>query len=129
VYLLKQITILCIDDEANTLILRQMLLSIAGYTVLTATDPDDALTLFRCNCVDLVITDQSLLGTTGTELAAQMKLFKPQVPIVLLTGLIDPPSEGGHIDLVLVKGMNPGDFLAAIAKLAARARSARVGTC
>ncbi len=127
--MLKQITILCVDDEANTLILRQMLLSIAGYTVLTATDPDDAITLFRCNCVDLVITDQLLLGTTGTELAAQMKLFKPQVPIVLLTGLIDPPSEGGPIDLVLIKGMNPVDFLAAIAQLAARARSARVGTC
>lgn len=104
-----------------------MLLSIAGYTVLTATNTDDAVTLFRCNCVDLVITDQLLSGTTGTELAAQMKLFKPHVPIVLLTGLIDPPSEAGHVDLVLIKGMNPVDFLEAIAKLASCARSAKAG--
>lgn len=105
-----------------------MLLSIAGYTVLTATNPDDALRLFRCNPVDLVITDQLLSGITGTELAAQMKLFKPRVPIVLVTGLVDPPPEVGQIDLVLTKGMNPPDFLEAIAKLASGSRSAAAGT-
>jgi two-component system response regulator CpxR len=122
-YLPNQITVLCVDDEANILMLRRMLLSIAGYAVLTATNADDALGLFRRNPVDLVITDQLLLGTTGTELAAQMKLFKPHVPIVLLTGLIEPPLEVGYIDLVLTKGMNPPDFLAAIAKLVAGSRS------
>jgi response regulator RpfG family c-di-GMP phosphodiesterase len=119
----NEITVLCVDDEANILMLRHMLLSIAGYNVLTATHAEEALRLFRCNCVDLVITDQLLLGTTGTELAAQMKLFKPFVPIVLITGLIDPPLEVGNVDLLLSKGMNPPDFLAAVAKLISNSRS------
>jgi two-component system response regulator CpxR len=113
----NQITILCVDDEANILMLRHMLLSIAGYSVLTASRADEALRVFRCNRVDLVVTDQLLSGTTGTELAARMKMFKPGVPIVLMTGLIDPPADVGQIDLVLTKGMNPPDFLAAIANL------------
>ncbi len=117
------------DDEANILMLRHMLLSIAGYTVLTAANAADAIGLFRCNPVDLVITDQLLLDTTGSELAAQMKLFKPKVPIVLLTGLIEPPLEVSYIDLVLTKGMDPPDFLAAIAKLVSRARSTQTGSC
>ncbi len=124
--MLNQITILCVDDEANILMLRHMLLSIAGYTVVTATNADDALRLFRYNVVDLVITDQLLSQSTGMELAAQMKLFKPQVPIVLLTGLIEPPLEVGYIDLVLTKGMNPPDFLAAIEKLISRSTTAEI---
>jgi len=125
---LKQFTILCVDDEANILMLRRMLLSIAGYTVVTATNAEDALRLFRYNVVDLVITDQLLSQSTGTELAAQMKMFKPKVPIVLLTGLIEPPLEVGYIDLVLTKGMNPPDFLAAVAKLISGSQSAQAGT-
>jgi hypothetical protein len=41
--------------------------------------------------------------------------------------LIEPPLEVGYIDLVLTKGMNPPDFLAAIAKLVAGSRSRQAG--
>jgi len=96
---------------------RRLLLSIAGYTVLTATSCESAIKLFACNHVDLVITDHLLPDSTGAELASGMKRLKPEVPIVLLTGLVDLPPGYDDVDLLLTKGLTPQDFLGNIAKL------------
>jgi len=109
--------ILCVDDEATGLMARRLLLSIAGYTVLTATSCNTATKLFACNHVDLVITDHLLPDSTGAELASEMKRLKPEVPIVLLTGLVDLPPGYDDVDLLLTKGLTPQDFLGNIAKL------------
>ena len=82
--------------------LRQILLSIAGYKVLTATSPESAMKLFTLNGVDLVITDQLLSGRSGADLTSEMKRLKPEVPIVLYTGLLEPPGDTGA-DLVLTR--------------------------
>src|SRR5271166_7057113 len=115
--------ILCVDDETTGLTARRLLLSIAGYTVLTATSCNTATKLFACNHVDLVITDHLLPDSTGAELASEMKRLKPEVPIVLLTGLVDLPPGYEDVDLVLTKGMTPPEFLADIAKLLAKCPS------
>lgn len=49
--------ILCVDGEPVALQVRALILSIAGYRVLTATTGEDALRVFRLNPVDLVIID------------------------------------------------------------------------
>jgi CheY-like chemotaxis protein len=113
--------ILCIDDEPTGLTARRLLLSVAGYTVLTANSSDCALKLFRCNHVDLVITDHFLADLTGAELVSEMKRLRPAVPIILLTGLVDLPPGYETADLLLTKGITPPEFLAEIAKLVAKA--------
>jgi CheY-like chemotaxis protein len=80
--------VLCVDVEQTGLTARRILLSVAGYTVLTATSGQYALNLFRCNHVNVVITEHLLSDLTGAEMAAEMKRLKPEVPIVLLTGLV-----------------------------------------
>lgn len=112
--------ILCIDDEPTILALSERLLSIAGYKVLTATNGESALRIFTLSHVDLVITDQLLPDRTGGQIASEMKRLKPEVPVILYTGFQDPPPGAEHGDLILVKGMNPPEFLAAIAKLIAK---------
>jgi len=112
--------ILCIDDEPTILSLRQLLLSTAGYKVLTATNGESALRIFTLNHVDLVITDQLLPGRTGGQIASEMKRLKPEVPVILYTGLQEPPPGAEHVDVILIKGMNPPEFLAAIATLVAK---------
>jgi CheY-like chemotaxis protein len=109
--------ILCVDDDPMGLAARRMLLSIAGYEVLIAITGETALQMFRCQRVDLVIADHFLPDSTGTEIIAAMKQLKPEVPVVLLTGEMDPPSGSERADLVLTKGMDPPDFLATVAKL------------
>jgi DNA-binding response OmpR family regulator len=115
--------ILCVDDEPTGLTARRLLLSIAGYTVLTAPSGTSALRLFACNNVQLVITDHLLPDQTGAELVSEMKRIKPEVPVVLLTGLVDLPPGFEQADLFLTKGMTPQEFLAEIAKLLSKAQS------
>ena len=114
--------ILCVDVETTGQMARRLLLSTEGYTVLTVTSGNAALKLFRCNHVDAVITDHLLSDFTGAELASEMKRLKPEVPIVLLTGLIDLPPGYEKADLVLTKGITPPEFLSEIAKLLSKPR-------
>ncbi len=109
--------ILCVDDEVAALALRRLVLSSAGYEVLTAADGAAALELFRCFHVDLVITDHRLPGLTGTQLAAEMKRLKPAIPIVLFSGLVEAPLGSEHANLVITKGMPAVEFLREVGNL------------
>lgn len=115
----NQMVALCIDDQPTILMLRQLVLSIAGYSVLTAGSGAEAMEIFANYRVDLVITEQLLPGRSGTDIAQAMKLLKPNVPIVLLSGFNDLPAGVEHVDLVLTKGMRPEEFLTEIARLVA----------
>ena len=110
--------ILCIDDEGKLLMVRQMVLSAAGYTVLTAASGRAGLELFRRQAIDLVITDQLLPDISGTQVALEMKRIKPEVPIILLTGLPDAPEGAEHADAVLTKGLPVPDFLRSVSQIA-----------
>jgi CheY-like chemotaxis protein len=111
--------ILCVEDDHTALAVRRLLLSIAGYTVLSAENGQAALKLFHCNHVDLVITDHLLPDQTGALLTSQMKRLKPEVAVVLLTAWLDFPSGYDHADLLLNKGITPEVFLEKIATLLA----------
>lgn len=113
----KTSVILCVDDDVAALALRCLVLSSAGYEVLTAADGAAALELFRCIRGDLVITDYWLPGLTGTQVAAEMKRLKPAIPIVLFSGLVEAPLGSEHADLVITKGMPAVEFLREVGKL------------
>jgi CheY-like chemotaxis protein len=113
----KTRVILCLDDDVAALALRCLVLSSAGYEVLTAADGTAALELFRRIPIDLVITDYWLPGLTGTEVAAEMKQLKPAIPIVLFSGLVEAPPGSGHTDLVITKGMPALELLREVGKL------------
>jgi len=119
------LVILCVDDDPTGLTARRLLLSVVGYTVLAATSAEIALRLFGCNRVDLVITDHLLPDLTGSELTAELKRLKPEVPVVLLTGLIEPPPGSERADLLLTKGMTPPEFISEIAQLLSKAPPTR----
>jgi DNA-binding response OmpR family regulator len=109
--------ILIIDDESNLLKVRQLVLASAGYRVLTAETGKAALEVFRRNPVDLVISDQLLPDKSGAQIAVEMKHMKPNIPIILLTGLSEAPEGAEHADLFLTKGLPVPEFLANVAKL------------
>ena len=92
--------ILAVDDESSGLHFRKLILEHAGHTVLSSTGVEDALTLFRANPVDLVVTDHLLGRQTGNDMAAEMKRTKPDVPIILLSGTSSIPEPLVHAGAV-----------------------------
>ena len=114
----KPVVILCIDDDPKALMARRLVLSSAGYDVLTAASGEDALRILRRRDVDLVIADAFLPRFTGTEITKAIKNHDPKIRVVLLTGAPELPS-GVLADLILIKGRAPANFLAEIAKVIA----------
>jgi DNA-binding NtrC family response regulator len=110
--------ILCVDDSESQLWLRTRVLEKEGFSVLSATTAEKALHLLRNNPVSVIVSDHMLSGTTGTELAAQCKKMKPNVPVVLYSGA--PPALMGDVDCFILKGEPISEFLAIIRDLAKR---------
>ena len=80
--------ILLIDDEESLAVSVGDFLEELGYSVTTQTDSQQALALFKSKPehFDLVITDQTMPGLTGTELTLEILKLKPKLPIILCTG-------------------------------------------
>jgi CheY-like chemotaxis protein len=113
-------TILCIDDAEIALRVRKLLLTIAGYDVVTAASGEEGLELFKRDAVDLVIADHFLTDKTGTEIASEMKTIKPHVPILIVSAASDTPEGIEFTDGFLPKGESPEVLLQTIARLLKR---------
>jgi len=100
-------TILCVDDEMLPLTLRTLVLQKQGYQVKTATSASDAMQILDTSHVDLVLTDQLMPGGTGTELARQIKLKMPGMPVVILSGVNEIPTDVTYADLFISKVEGP----------------------
>jgi CheY-like chemotaxis protein len=97
--------ILCVDDEAVGLRVRQILLERAGYKVLTAIDGASGLELFTAHPVDVVVLDNAMPGMHGGQVAQKMRQTKPSVPILLLSAYLDLPAEVTALaDVYMTKG-------------------------
>ena len=107
-------TILCIDDAEIALRVRKLLLTIAGYDVVTAASGEEGLELFKRDAVDLVIADHFLTDKTGTEIAGEMKTIKPHVPILIVSAASDTPEGIEFADGFLPKGESPEVLLRTI---------------
>jgi CheY-like chemotaxis protein len=106
----RRAVILCVDDEKVPLLVRSRVLEKAGHEVLRANSAVEALELLQSRSVDLVLTDLLMPGMTGEELAAKLKLLNPLLPIILFSGVNDPPAESSRADMFISKLEGP-DFL------------------
>jgi len=81
-------SILLVDDEKILVELGQEMFESLGYSVTTRTDSSEALELFSATpqAFDLVITDMTMPGMTGTELAKQLLALRSNQPVILCTG-------------------------------------------
>jgi signal transduction histidine kinase/ActR/RegA family two-component response regulator len=80
--------ILVVDDEAILAEMMKGLLESLGYSVVAYTSSQDALSSFQADPdkFDLVITDMTMPHMTGLELAKQLLVIRPKMPVVLCTG-------------------------------------------
>lgn len=80
-------SILVVDDELDIVLIFKQALSRQGYTVFGFTDPLLALEHFKVNAEDygLVITDVRMPRMSGFELAANIKVIKPDAKVVFMS--------------------------------------------
>lgn len=90
--------ILVVDDDPVALAMAQRVLELDGFKVLAAKDGAEGLHSFLAHSPDLVLTDYSMPGMSGAELARRIKAVLQErygelpmfIPIVVFTGLGDP---------------------------------------
>lgn len=116
-------TILCVDDNEQSLSIRKVMLETRGYRVLAYTNAQQALERFTQGGVDLVLTDLVMPGVDGSRLIRDVKDRSPETPAILLSGQVKIYEQETNADVFLAKGMYfPADLLERIRVLLVRKR-------
>ena len=116
-------TILCVDDNDQSLSIRKVLLETRGYRVLTFSKAEEALERFKKGGVDLLLTDLNMPGMDGAKLIQAAKDISPQTPAILLSGKNRLHDHNSQADVFLSKNMYaPADLLERIRVLLIRKR-------
>ncbi len=112
--------VLVVDDEPNVCRLVQRVLERHGYRVLPAANGGEALTLLTRHRAEVraVVTDLMMPGMQGPTLIQALRRLDPGLPIIAMTGLIEPAKtrelESLGLAAMLPKPFDPDDLLRAL---------------
>ena len=98
-------TILCVDDNEQSLSIRKVLLETRGYRVIACSNGQDALLVFRQGGIDLVLTDLVMPGVDGAKLIEEVKAISPSMPTLLVSGRVRAYERETLADVFLPKGV------------------------
>lgn len=94
--------ILLVDDDTNVLLTLAIALRRQSHTVTVAQNGWQALNLLRRHTYDFLISDVSMPGMNGVELARRAHTM-PNVPIVILTSALEIELQEGLVEHFLPK--------------------------
>jgi CheY-like chemotaxis protein len=115
--------IFVVDDEpvvASTLV---AILQMKGFSARFFTSPLEALTAARTKAPDLLISDVTMPGISGIELAIKMKAQYPKCKVLLFSGhpasltLLEDARAQGHDFRLLLKPVPPSELLSEIGRI------------
>jgi two-component system response regulator CpxR len=116
-------TILCIDDNEQSLSHRKIMLETRGYRVASFSRGEEALARFSQGGVDLVISDMAMPGLDGPQLISKIKELSPHTPAILISSKVRIYDHDSQADVFLTKGMySPADLLERVRLLLVRKR-------
>jgi CheY-like chemotaxis protein len=117
--------ILVVDDEPAVLDFVSTALAADGHQVAVARDGMQALARIKDARLDLIVTDRAMPRMNGDQLAAAVRLARPDLKIILLTGFGEVMAAQGevpeHVDLVVSKPVSVTQLRVAVARLFASA--------
>lgn len=120
-FLFSKPVVLLVEDDRIYLDLRRKVLEKDGYRVIGVSNTEDALDTLREAPICCTIADHMLQGSTGVDLAVEMKKIKPDVPIILFSGSM--PENLRNIDVYVNKGEPTAEFLKIVRNVVQRYRS------
>ncbi len=86
------VNILWTDDEIDLLKPHILFLTNKGYVVDKANNGIDAIEKVKNNKYDVIFLDENMPGISGIETLSQIKVIRPEVPVIMIT-----KSEEEHI--------------------------------
>jgi two-component system cell cycle sensor histidine kinase/response regulator CckA len=130
-------TVLVVEDEHTVRELARHVLELHGYRVLDAKDAFDALAVATAHPgrIDLLVTDIVMPGTSGPELAEQLKELRPELSVLFVSGYTSHAAVQGRTLVsgsdFLQKPFTPADLARAVRAVLdqslERARAAETG--
>ena len=111
--------ILLVDDEQSIQLLYHEEFEDEGYTVISAMNGEEALEKFSSQAPDLVILDIQMPGMNGIEVLRQMKMLRPDIPVVLSSAYHEYKQDLGTwaSDEYVVKSADISDLKNTVKKL------------
>ena len=81
-------TILLVDDEAIVIGVGKQMLEKLGFTVLTASNGQEALDIFKVNKdrIDLVVLDMIMPGMGAGDTYDELQVLDPEIKVLLSSG-------------------------------------------
>ena len=118
-------TILLVEDQDPVRAIVKRVLTAAGYLVVEASMPSDALSLWRSSLaagaeIDAVVTDMIMPGRTGRELVQDIRLDRPDIPVLFMSGYVEgglTAGETGMHSAFLEKPFTPQKLLTSLKAL------------
>ncbi len=111
-------TVLVVDDEVHIVNVVALKFRGAGYRVLTARDPQEALEIAKKEIPDLVITDHQMPGGSGIDLCKWLKSTPSteSIPAILLTAydfsIVQEAMHDCNVCSIMAKPFSPRELLA-----------------
>jgi PAS domain S-box-containing protein len=101
--------ILYVDDDDVIVMMVEAMLHRLGYRASTCSDPQQALDLLRADpgAIDVVVTDFDMSDVSGLDVAREVRLIRPGLPVVITSGHItaqlEREAEAAGVSAVLHK--------------------------
>jgi CheY-like chemotaxis protein len=103
----KPLKILVVEDDSMVREVITVFLNGDNHHVEAAENGQEGLEKFAAGEFDVLLTDRSMPGMSGDQLAREAKRIRPQTPVILLTGYGDlmqgTDDHPAGVDLILGK--------------------------
>ena len=93
--------ILIVDDDEDMPIVAGLVLESSGHSVTIAQSGLKGIEAARQSVFDLLIVDLKMPGMSGAATIREIRSFRPDVPIIVMTGSLDPRAEGIETEMRL----------------------------
>ncbi|WP_114752415.1 T9SS response regulator signal transducer PorX [Pleomorphovibrio marinus] len=118
---MQKFKILWADDEIDLLKPHILFLEQKGYDIDTVNSGLDAVEKVEGTNYDVIFLDEMMPGMTGLEALQQIKVLKPQIPVVMITKSeeehIMDDAIGAKIADYLIKPINPNQILLSMKRI------------
>ena len=92
-------TVLLVEDEDAVRVFAARALKNKGYTILEARTGEQAMDIMRdAPDVDLMITDMMMPGMDGATLASLIRVERPEIKVLLISGYSEEVARGEVLD-------------------------------